>query len=267
MKKTIAVVLSLMITLSIFAALPLSADAYLDFEFGESGCVGNYEERPEFAYNDPKDGTNLTYTFDEASGTLTLIPHTDVSPDCSMGINIFKGQTKIKHLIVNEGVTGLYKGAFSDCTNLEDVKLPSTLTKIEGDLFSNCISLKEVTLKGNISTIYDYAFYNCSSLSSVTLNDKLEVIENGAFEECGKLGEITFPKSLKEISAYAFSSCYGLKKAVFKDSPAKIGNGSFLDCKALETVDFGSSLKELFVNCFYNCSALKSVNIPGVVTT
>lgn len=35
--------------------------AYLDFEFSTDGNIGNYEERPEYSYNDPKDGTKAEW--------------------------------------------------------------------------------------------------------------------------------------------------------------------------------------------------------------
>ena len=49
MKRLIGIILPAIMVLSVFAAIPLSADAYLDYEFAESGCIGNYEERPEYA--------------------------------------------------------------------------------------------------------------------------------------------------------------------------------------------------------------------------
>lgn len=113
MKKVISVFLSTLIAVSLFAVTPLSFDAYTSYEFSDSGCVGNYEERPEYAYNDPKDGTNVTYVFDKTTGTLTLTAHPEVSADCEVFTSIFQNQSDIKHLIVGENITGICNGAFS----------------------------------------------------------------------------------------------------------------------------------------------------------
>lgn len=262
MKKLISVLITTALLLTMFS---VTAYAYLDFEFADKGSIGDYEERPEFAYNDPKNGTNLTYEFDSDTGTLTLTHHPDIDLSGNMApydTSPFDSNKDIKHLIVNEGVTGFCKGAFRNCTELEDISLPSTMLEISEDAFLNCSSLKSVEFKGSLKTIGDFAFYDCPSLEKVTLNDGLETLGHNCFEDCTALREIIIPKSVTEIFSSAFSGS-GLKSLTVKDSKCIIYPYAFNYCLSLTDVDLGA-YAELRSNSFSCCQALKSVKIPGV---
>ena len=265
MKKLISVLITTALLLTMFS---VTAYAYLDFEFADKGSIGDYEERPEFAYNDPKNGTNLTYEFDSVTGTLTLTHHPDIDLSGKMApydTSPFDSNKDIKHLIVNEGVTGFCKGAFRNCTELEDVTLPGTMLDISASAFLNCSSLKEIKLKGSVKSIGDYAFYDCTSLEKVTLNDGLEALGHNCFENCASLAEITIPKSVTEIFSNAFTAS-GLKSLKLEDSACTVYPYSFNNCAKLESVDLGANAV-LKSSSFSYCTALKSVAIPGATET
>ena len=66
---------------------------------------------------------------------------------------------------------------------IENIKLPSTLKKIEIGMFVGCKKLK-----------------------SIELPTSIEYIGVGCFAKCG-IEEIVFPSSVKEIGAGAFGYC------------------------------------------------------------
>ena len=59
--------------------------------------------------------------------------------------------TDFVHLVIPEGVQELKVRAFSSCTELETVSLPSTLDYIENSVFSRCRNLKTVTYNGTLA--------------------------------------------------------------------------------------------------------------------
>lgn len=69
---------------------------------------------------------------------------------------------------IPEGVTSIASGAFKDLDYITDIKLPSTVTKIESKAIENCSALKSINLLDNPNTsVEDSAFLNCQNLSSV----------------------------------------------------------------------------------------------------
>ena len=75
------------------------------------------------------------------------------------GITLDLSATKIK--VISDS-------AFSGCTALKEVILPSTLTSIEDEVFWWCESLTSITIPSSVTSIGDSAFWGCTSLSSIT---------------------------------------------------------------------------------------------------
>ena len=79
------------------------------------------------------------------------------------------------------------------CTKLASIKIPNTVTSIEGA-----------------------AFYGCSSLTNVTIPESVTSIGNSAFESCSSLANVTIPRSVTSIGNYAFYLCRNLVRAYCK---------------------------------------------------
>lgn len=180
-------------------------------------------------------GVNLTYSFDKASGTLTVSGTGDMYDfrDTSIGINKtvpwsnFKDD--IKKVVINEGVTGIGDYAFYNCSNLTTVSLPSTVKEIRGSGVTG-------GYLGNNGVSY------------------------GAFRDCVSLTDINFPEGLQKIGIAAFRGCIALKKVTFPNSLKTFGAGAFVGCTGISEVTFGSGTTELSTECFYNCSNLATIN-------
>lgn len=86
--------------------------------------------------------------------------------------------------------------AFSNCTNLESVKLPQGMTIIPQSFFYNCNKLSNVEFSNSITTIDNYAFAT-TSLNSPDLNEGLKTIGENAFMNC--LTDLKIPSTLEEI--------------------------------------------------------------------
>ena len=71
-------------------------------------------------------GENITWNFDEATGTLTFSGSGDMAEHTgwriySMGKNF---RTEVKHIIINDGITNIGMNAFYTIEKAEDIYIP-----------------------------------------------------------------------------------------------------------------------------------------------
>jgi hypothetical protein len=64
-------------------------------------------------------------------------------------------------------VASIGQEAFSGCSGLTSVTIPSSVTSIGSYAFQNCSGLTSVTIPSSVTSIYDYAFSGCSGLTRV----------------------------------------------------------------------------------------------------
>lgn len=80
-------------------------------------------------------------------------------------------------------MTSIKVGAFSGCSSLTSINIPSGLTSIESGTFQNCISLTTIDLPNSITSIGGSAFEDCG-LTSITIPKSVTTIGSRAFEYC-----------------------------------------------------------------------------------
>lgn len=81
----------------------------------------------------------------------------------------YKYASKVKSVVIGEGVTVIGKRAFDECVNLETVTLPEGVTTINADAFIGCTGLKTVTIPSTVSYIDVMAFGGCSAVDDLYL--------------------------------------------------------------------------------------------------
>lgn len=101
--------------------------------------------------------------------------------------HILAGCTGLEEVVVPEGVTAVFKGAFSECINLKKVSLPSTLESIGESAFSGCEELTSLTLPESMKMIEHAAFSGCTALAEIKMEEGIEKIGPGVFTGCEKL--------------------------------------------------------------------------------
>ncbi|MFR9669089.1 MAG: leucine-rich repeat protein [Rikenellaceae bacterium] len=160
----------------------------------------------------------------------------------TIGTDTF-GSTALKSIEIPEGVTELGHGAFSECAELESVKLPTTLITMGPSssssyygVFSDCPMLKSIEIPASVETISGRVFTNCSSLESVT------------FAEGSKLSELyttagSYDGISGKVSTYSmFKGCTSLKTITIPASVETIQGPVFAD-SSLEEIIFESGSK------------------------
>ena len=110
--------------------------------------------------------------------------------------------------------------------------------------FSWCSSLSEIVIPSNVTSIGDGAFYDCYSLSEIVIPTSVTSIGKGAFSFCDSLSEIVIPSSVTSIGDWAFSSCDSLSEIVIPSSVTSIGDSAFYNCK------FPDNLKQELISRF-----------------
>lgn len=102
----------------------------------------------------------------------------------------FEGHKEISkfYFADNANITTIGKNSFKNCTSLQSIILPATVTMIEEGAFEGCTSLTKIEFGNGADamTISENAFKGCTALSTITLPDKI-VLENGAFKGCSSL--------------------------------------------------------------------------------
>ena len=188
-------------------------------------------------------GDDLTWSFDEKSGILT-ITGTGAMYDYEYDTRPWWGSCKkIVKVELPEKITSLGKSAFMLCSNLTSINLPNGLT-----------------------TISDDAFMDCGNLTDISLPDSLKHIGIYAFEHCRSLVDVIFPEGLETIDMYAFQCCSGLKKVVLPERLTSLGGGAFYLCESLEEVELPETLDTIPWYAFNGCNNLREITIPKSVT-
>ena len=164
-----------------------------------------------------KCGDNVSWSYDESSGTLTLSGSGAMYDykTFDIGKNNFTEAApwmenywdRIQSVVVDEGVTTIGNYAFFSSEDLTSVSLPSSLTSIGEQAFYDCSKLPTITFPDGLKSIGDDAFKNCRALTSLVLPASLESLEGWAFQSCDNLSSVELPASLKTIGNYVFQEC------------------------------------------------------------
>ena len=158
-------------------------------------------------------------------------------------------------------------GAFYDCSSLESVTIPDSVTTIGKEAFYGCSSLTSVTIPDSVTTIGWCAFSDCSSLESVTIPNSVTTIGDEAFDDCSSLTSVTISNSVTTIGDYTFYNCSSLESVTIPNSVTTIGYEAFGWCESLTSATIGDSVTTIGDGAFAYCESLTSVTIPDSVTT
>ena len=229
----------------------------------------------------------------EITGTLTIPSSINTYTVDSIGARFGTG-LGISAIEFPNTIETINYGAFANCTALEALVLPDSLTTIRGTgntnsyngAFSGCTSLKSVKFGSGLVTIgsgynssrddrpdyyaYTGAFGNCSSLETVEFGSKLETIGHHAFSECIKLKALEFPNSLQTIGVNVFYHNVNLSRVEFGADLRSIGEYAFARCTALATISFAATTYyslNIGAYAFMNCTYLTTLTLSDAITT
>ena len=125
----------------------------------------------------------------------------------------YLSRSKIKTIIIEEGITKLGNYAFYDQATLEKIEIPSTLISVGEQTFYNCKNLELNTgFIKKLTSIGSFTFYNCENLT----------------------GELEFSQEIKNIPVCCFYGCKGITKITIHDGIQSMGQTAFALCTELK---------------------------------
>lgn len=144
--------------------------------------------------------------------------------------------------------------ALADDKTAGIIEIPSSVIGPDGNsysvkiigafAFSECTNLTSITLPSSIVEIEYYAFRACLQLTSITIPNSVEIIGNGAFEDCISLSSVAFPSSLNTLGSYVFRSCLSLESFTIPSTVLSIGSNVFAVTKWYDNLPDGMIYKD-----------------------
>ena len=186
---------------------------------------------------------------------------------------------RFEYSVLDDGTAGITK--YNDIGS-KAVTIPSTIdrykvTEIGWCAFSGCTGLKSITIPSSVTEIGENAFRGCKGLTSITAdkNNKNYTSVNGVLFNKNKTEILAYPNaksssyvipsSVTEIGSAAFYDCTGLKSVTIPSSVKEIGIDAFSGCTGLKSVTISNGVTNIESWAFYGCTGLKSVTIPSSV--
>lgn len=123
-----------------------------------------------------------------------------------------RSKSRIKEVIIEDGVTSIGSSAFGYSANLT-----------------------AVTISGKVTEMGNSAFNGCEKLTSVTISEGVKTIGENAFRGSA-IESINIPSSVTSIESFAFTYCPNLKSVTIGRGLAAIGEAVFWDCTELTTI-------------------------------
>ncbi|MBQ4338691.1 MAG: leucine-rich repeat domain-containing protein [Clostridia bacterium] len=248
-------------------------------------------------------GDNLTWSFDEATGTLIISGSGDME-DWSYYDDTpwYDLRSNIKTVTIGNGVTSIAFASFYGYENLTDVYMPNSILTIDGYAFGHCTSLSSVTIPENVKNIGYHSFGGCTKLERVRIPKSVETMGINPFVQCAQLTYIevdkdsskffndsqgvlyskennelisypagrenvnfVIPENVTSIGVWAFGYCSALEKVLIGSKVTNIGNNAFTNCNNLISVVIPDSVTTISTAAFANCVNLEYVHIPSSV--
>ena len=185
----------------------------------------------------------------------------------NLGIAAFSGCSGLTSLTIPSGVTSIGESAFAGCSGLTSLTIPSGVTSISNYAFAGCSGLTSLTLPSGVTSIDYKTFYGCSGLTSLTIPSGVTSISDCAFSGCSGLTSLTIPSGVTSIGDWAFYGCSGLTSLTIPSGVTSIGEWAFRGCSGLTSLTIPFGVTSIGEWAFEGCSGLTSLTIPSAVTS
>ena len=217
-----------------------------------------------------KDGRKLLKAPGELSGAYSVKEGTRIICDLA-----FSFCSSLSEIVIPSSVTSIGDGAFSCCHSLSEIVIPSSVTSIGDHAFSGCDSLSEIVIPSGVTSIGNYAFSGCSSLKYISIPKSVIGLNGNPFAEWnGKLeclspnfvyeDDILFNKDKSRIISFRNQN---VESYVIPSSVSSIGKGAFTGCYSLSEIVIPSSVTSIGDGAFSFCRSLSEIVIPSSVTS
>ena len=229
------------------------------------GWVEEITNDNESEYNGTYDGIDYTYYYADGSMVLTGNGNDTIQPNFLD--NIYINDTFVKDYVISLTVQGdvtvISDYAFSNLSNLRNVKLSSAVKNIGYCSFENCGNLSEMEL-GGVQYIGENAFNYCHSLTTVTLENVVE-IGSYAFNDCENLTSFSGGENLNKTTSESFMNT-GFYSSLSAGNPLIVGNTLIrVSAETAGSFRVDSSVARIAPYAFADCEMIEQIIIPESV--
>lgn len=202
-----------------------------------------------------------------------------------IGSSAFQSEQKLRYVKFPNGLQYFSHEVMSDCPNLEEIILPSSVKSIplRNGVFENT-SLTSISIDP-LNTKYD-SRENSNAIietekneivlgtSKTTIPSSIVSLGHMAFKGNTRLKTIYIPSNVKSIGYECFGDCDDLNSVIFSDlkindgvDRLKIKDAAFAGCKNIKSIILPERLCYIGHCAFHGCENLESITIPENVDT
>lgn len=151
-------------------------------------------------------------------------------------------KNNITKIILPETINNIGSGAFLFCEALKEVNIPSGVTIINSNTFTNT-AIDTIELPETVERLADYAF-SAAHFKKIKLPQNLAEIGKGALQHCD-FERIEIPPKIKVINPEMFWNCKCLKEVVLPEGLEEIKMRAFWLCPSLEKINLPASITKI----------------------
>ncbi len=186
-------------------------------------------------------GNNITWNFDESTGTLTLSGNGEMYdlPDGEKAPWRKDFRQQVQHIIIKDGITSIGTKAFYALDKVVDIRIPNSVKIIKKGALQKCESIKELHLPNGLVGIGEDAFAfmnectgfkidNSEEASFHTINGVLFFGTTLLYYPQNKAGNsYSIPYGTQIVSGDAFSNPRNLTYVYIPETVVKTCSASF----------------------------------------
>ena len=216
-------------------------------------------------------GENITWTFDNSTGTLTFSGSGDMADTPAGEYTPWEKnfRTEVKHIIINEGITNIGMNAFYAIDQAEDISIPQSVTVIKRGALQGCESIEEVHLPNKLTNIGTDAFLFMDSCKGFYIDAPGTAYHTEDGVLFGNKTLITYPQGserisyhvpygTEEIRALSFANTPNLQIVYIPETMTKVHSCMFYN-------DHDEGVHMNYPLQIYFCTAEKTVDMNGSV--
>lgn len=145
-----------------------------------------------------------------AFGSCSAIKKITMPIDAALTYDSFSGVNKVEEIIITAGNTGVLKSTYTyypwyiSRKVLNKVTLQEGIMSIGKQMFYECSNIQSIIIPNSV-TVIDYgAFLYCTGLTTINIPHGVTRIEGSAFMSCSNLNTIYIPNTITGIATEAF---------------------------------------------------------------
>lgn len=178
----------------------------------------------------------------------------------------FSNTTNLISLILEEGITGIQRGAFYNCVGLTgDLIIPDSVIGLYTDVFNGCSGFNgNLTIGSNVTQIGQSAFAYCGFTGSLVIPDSVETINYTAFYQCRGFTSLVLGNSISNILNSAFSGCSGFTGSLtLPESLTYIESNAFSHCSGFDDdLSYYGTSNPTSSNSVFNSASFTVCKVP-----